>query len=117
MPSYFLSFSSFFRAVLVTAVISGAASAATFTVTTDASTGLGSFHQAMLDGAAVPPGTPVVIDFEPVFFAEARTVLLTEVLPVLKRSVTIDGPALGGGRPADGHVEWRPQCEWGRGCR
>ena len=100
MPSYFLSFSSFFRAVLVTAVISGAASAATFTVTTDASTGLGSFHQAMLDGAAVPPGTPVVIDFEPVFFAEARTVLLTEVLPVLKRSVTIDGPALGGdGRP------------------
>ena len=31
----------------------------------------------MLDGAAVPPGTPVVIDFEPVFFAEARTVLFT----------------------------------------
>jgi hypothetical protein len=100
MPSYFLSVSSFFRAVLVTAVISGAASAATFTVTTDASTGLGSFHQAMLDGAAVPLGTPVVIDFEPVFFAEPRTVLLTEVLPVLKRSVTIDGPALGvDGRP------------------
>lgn len=103
MPSCFLSLPLLGRVFLTTAVLLGAVGAvgaATFTVTTDASTGPGSFHQAMLDGVAVPKGTVVVIDFEPVFFAEPRTVLLTEVLPVLKRSVSIDGPALGvDGRP------------------
>jgi hypothetical protein len=70
--------------------------AATFTVTTDAGSGPGSFHQAVVDASATSPGEPAEVVFDPVFFGEPRTVMLDVPLPVVRRSLSIEGPAVGG---------------------
>ena len=71
------------------------AAAATFTVANDAASGPGSFRQAVVDAAAVPVGTTAEIEFEATFFAEPRRVVLDQPLPVVKRSLVIEGPPLG----------------------
>jgi predicted outer membrane repeat protein len=95
MPVRLFSFPVVLAAAVLARVVSVTAAAATFTVTNDASDGPGSFRQAVLAAAAEPAGAPSEVVFEPVFFEVPRTVVLVEALPILKRSMTIEGPPLG----------------------
>lgn len=94
MPAHSCRFHFSSGALALACFLALPAGAATLTVLTDAATGPGSLRQALLDAAAVPSGTTAEIVFDPVFFEVPRTVVLDAPLPVVKRSLVIDGPVL-----------------------
>lgn len=96
MPACLFSFPVLRTAAVLVCGFSLPAAAVTLTVTTDAASGPGSLHQALLDASAVPAELPAVVDFDPVFFAVARTLVLNETLPAVRRSMVIEGPPEGG---------------------
>lgn len=88
-----------FPTLLVATLLAGsltlpADAVSTFTVANDAPTGPGSLFEAVSDASAVPSGESVEIVFDEVFFGTPRTLVLTAPLPVVRRSLTINGPAL-----------------------
>lgn len=73
------------------------ATAEELVVTNDLSSGPGSFRQALIEASALPAEAVVEIGFDAEFFAESRLIKLGGPLPIVRRSVVIEGPPLGEG--------------------
>lgn len=74
--------------------------AATFTVTSVASSGPGSFADTLALADLVPTNESVEIVFDAALFSQPRVIRLNSNLEVINRSMAITGPPLINGRPA-----------------
>jgi predicted outer membrane repeat protein len=74
--------------------------AATFTVTTSASSGVGSFREAVAQAVLTPASETAEIVFDNAHFNQPRTIAITAALVDINRSLTISGPPVINGHPA-----------------
>ncbi|MFM2242342.1 MAG: hypothetical protein RLZ97_1197 [Verrucomicrobiota bacterium] len=88
------------RAVVACAFLAPCLQAATFTVTNSASSGPGSFREAISQTSSLPAGETLEILFDAAHFNQPRVIVIDQALATVSRPMILNGPPMINGGPS-----------------